>query len=93
MPAVPLRADFDAVAVRRAARVAKDPDQARRLLAIAAVYDGMSRSEAATVGGMDRQTLRDWVHRFNDQGAGGPGGPQVSRGRTAVEPGAADGAG
>ena len=71
MPAVPLRADFDAVTVRQAARAADDPDQARRLLAIAAVYDGMSRSEAARVGGMDRQTLRDWVHRFNEQGPAG----------------------
>lgn len=68
MPAIALRTDFDAASVRRAARTANDPDQVRRLLAIAAVYDGMKRSEAAKVGGMDRQTLRDWVHRFNEQG-------------------------
>jgi len=49
----------------------KDANQARRLLAIAAVYDGMDREEAARIGGMDRQTLRDWVHRFNEQGPAG----------------------
>jgi transposase len=40
----------------------RDGAQARRLLALAAVHDGMNRSEAARIGGMDRQTLRDWVH-------------------------------
>ncbi len=40
-------------------------------MAIAAVYDGMNRAEAATVGGMDRQSLRDWVHRFNADGPEG----------------------
>jgi len=59
----------------------KDAGQARRLLAIAAVLDGNSRTEAAKIGGMDRQTLRDWVIRFNEQGPDGlvnkssPGGP------------------
>jgi len=48
------------------ARPAKDAAQARRLLAIAAVLDGASREKAATIGGMDRQTLRDWVIRFNE---------------------------
>ena len=43
----------------------------RRLLALAAAYDGMSRAEAAKVGGMDRQTLRDWAHRFNEEGPEG----------------------
>jgi len=71
MSSVPLRGDFDAAAVRRLAREAVDADQARRLLAIAAVYEGMSRADAARIGGMDRQTLRDWVHRFNDEGAAG----------------------
>ena len=50
---------------------AKDAAQARRLLAIAAVLDGSSRTEAATNAGMDRQTLRDWVIRFNEQGPDG----------------------
>ena len=57
--------------LRRLAKRAKDGAQARRLLAIAAVFDGASRTEAARIGGMDRQTLRDWVIRFNDQGADG----------------------
>jgi len=69
--AIDLRQDFDAAALRRLASVVKDASQVRRLLAVAAVYDGMSRGEAARVGGMDRQTLRDWVHRFNEEGADG----------------------
>ena len=65
--AVPLRGDYTTGEVRRLATRAKDAGQARRLLAIAAVLDGSSREEAAKVGGMDRQTLRDWVIRFNEQ--------------------------
>src|SRR5436190_20584594 len=57
--------------VRRFAKRRKDAAQARRLLAIAAVLDGASREEAAKIGGMDRQTLRDWVSRFNEQGPDG----------------------
>src|SRR5262249_9478301 len=57
--------------VRRLAQRAKHAAQARRLLAIAAVLDGASREEAARIGGMDRQTLRDWVIRFNEQGPDG----------------------
>ena len=71
MPAVALRADWDAARVRAAAREAANAAQVRRLLAIAAVYEGKKRSEAAQVGAMDRQTLRDWVHRFNQQGPPG----------------------
>ena len=69
--AIAVRADFTAVEVRRLAKRAKDAAQARRLLAIAAVLDGASREGAAKIGGMDRQTLRDWVIRFNDQGPNG----------------------
>jgi transposase len=69
--AVAVRADYAASEVRRLAKQAKDGAQARRLLTIAAVRDGASRAEAAKIGGMDRQTLRDWVIRFNDQGADG----------------------
>ena len=69
--AIPVRADYTAGEVRRFAQRAKDAAQARRLLAIAAVLDGASREEAATIGGMDRQTLRDWVIRFNEQGPDG----------------------
>jgi transposase len=82
MPSVQLRGDFDALGVRRLAKAAGDADQARRLLAIAAVYEGMSREAAARLAGMDRQTLRDWVHRFNQEGADGlvnraaPGNPR-----------------
>ena len=53
------------------AKKAKDANRSRRLLSLAAVLDGKSRAEAATIGGMDRQTLRDCVHRFN---TGGPDG-------------------
>ena len=66
--AIAVRVDFTAGEVRRFAKRAKDAAQARRLLAIAAVLDGASREDAATIGGMDRQTLRDWVIRFNEQG-------------------------
>ena len=71
MPVIPLRTDYDAAETRALARAATDPDQVRRLLAIAAVYDGMRRAAAAAVGGMDRQSLRDWVHRFNVDGPDG----------------------
>jgi transposase len=71
MSAIGLRSDWDAVRVRAAARAAADGDQVRRLLAIAAVYEGKKRGEAARVGAMDRQILRDWVHRFNAEGPAG----------------------
>lgn len=69
--AVPLRTDFYAATLRRLARGCSDNRQIRRLLALAAVYDGMSRTQAAKIGGIDRQTLPDWVHRFNAQGPDG----------------------
>jgi transposase len=69
--AVRLRTDFTAGELRRLAKKAKDANQSRRLLSLAAVVDGMSRAEAAMMGGMDRQTLRDWVHRFNAAGLDG----------------------
>lgn len=69
--AVPLRDDFVAADLRRLAKSCKDPRQIRRLLALAGVYDGMSRADAARIGAMDRQTLRDWVHRFNEAGPQG----------------------
>jgi transposase len=79
--AISVRADYSSQDLRRLAARVRDAGQARRLLAIAAVLDGASREEAAKIGGMDRQTLRDWVIRFNDQGADGlinkasPGAP------------------
>src|SRR5919202_6199680 len=69
--AIGVRADFSAAALRRLAAVSKNANQSRRLLSLAAVLDGMSRTEAARIGGMDRQSLRDWVHRFNQHGPEG----------------------
>jgi len=69
--AITVRTDYTAGEVRWLAKRAKDAAQARRLLAIAAVLEGTCRTEAAKIGGMDRQTLRDWVIRFNDQGPTG----------------------
>lgn len=69
--AVPLRTDFSAPELRRLAKRSPDNNQSRRLLSLAAVVDGMSREDAARIGGMDRQTLRDWVHRFNQAGPDG----------------------
>jgi transposase len=66
-----LREDFSAAALRALARRSKDVNQSRRLLSLAAVREGMDRGAAARIGGMDRQTLRDWVHRFNADGPEG----------------------
>lgn len=63
-----LRDDFDAARLRRLARLSSDPDQVRRLLTLAAIYDGALRAEAAEIGGVTRQIVRDWVVRFNDIG-------------------------
>jgi transposase len=68
---VKIRTDFSAAELRRLAAASKHANQSRRLLSIAAVLDGMSRADAARIGGMDRQTLRDWVHRFNECGPEG----------------------
>src|SRR3712207_2900938 len=68
---IPLRADFDAPDLRTAARKTKDAAQARRLLALAAIYDGASRTEAAGIGGVTLQVVRDWVLRFNAEGPAG----------------------
>ena len=69
MPAaIELRDDYSAGRLRYMAARSRNANQARRLLALAAVRDGMSREAAALVGGMDRQTLRDWVHAFNARG-------------------------
>jgi transposase len=66
-----IRTDFSASELRRLAAGSKDANQSRRLLSLAAALEGMSREAAARIGGMDRQTLRDWVHRFNAQGPEG----------------------
>jgi transposase len=71
MAAVPLKEGMSAQEFRAAAAASKDANQARRLLALAAVRDGLSRKAAAQIGGMDRQTLRDWVHAYNAHGIDG----------------------
>ena len=68
---IPLRADFNAGLGRAAAKRSKDGPQARRLLALAALYDGAPRTEAAKIGGVTLQIIRDWVMRFNARGAAG----------------------
>ncbi len=65
---VAVRTDYSADELRKLARWSKNTAQSRRLLSLAALMDGMNRTEAARIGGMDRQTLRDWVHaRFANQ--------------------------
>ena len=68
---IPLRLDFDAARVRGLAKKTKDGPQARRLLALAAIYDGATRTEAAEIGGVGLQIIRDWVMRFNARGSDG----------------------
>ena len=63
---------FTAAVLRGFAARSRDAAQSRRLLALAMVLDGASRLEAARQAGMDRQTLRDWVHRYNEMGVDGP---------------------
>jgi transposase len=65
---IPLRSDFDAVCLRRLARVSRDANQSRRLLALATIYGGGARGEAAAVGGVTLQIIRDGVVRFNAEG-------------------------
>lgn len=65
------RTDLTARDLRREARLSRNADQARRCLALALVLEGRSRTEAAQSVGMQRQTLRDWVHRYNAQGVAG----------------------
>jgi transposase len=65
------RTEMSPADLRRAAARSRDADAARRMLAIALVLEGKSRKEAAEACGMDRQTLRDWVHRYNAEGLAG----------------------
>ena len=69
--AIALRADHGADDLRRLARASRDASQTRRLLALAAIYDGASRTEAARIGGVGLQIVRDWVARFNAEGPAG----------------------
>ena len=68
---VPIRSDFDALQLRILARKTKNGPQARRLLALASIYDGARRAEAAKIGGVTLQIVRDWVMRFNTHGPNG----------------------
>ena len=69
--AIALRSDFKAPELRRLARRSRDAAQARRLLALAAICDGGTRSEAARLGNVTLQIVRDWVVRFNAEGPAG----------------------
>ena len=68
---IAVRCDFDAARVRSAAKRSKDGPQARRLLALAAIYEGATRTEAAKIGGVTLQIVRDWVLKFNAHGPDG----------------------
>ena len=84
---IALRRDFDAPELRRAARKSKDANQARRLLTLATIYAGGTRTGAAAVGGVGLQVVRDWVIRFNADGPAGlldrkaPGQPALLKAR------------
>jgi transposase len=69
--AIALRGDFDAITLRKLARQTRDAKQSRRLLALAEIYDGAQRRDAARIGGVGPQIVRDWVVRFNAEGPDG----------------------
>src|SRR5260370_9750513 len=74
------RTELSAEELRGQARRAQDGDQACRLVALALVLEGASRTAAARAGGMDRPTLRDWVIRYNEAGVDClPGPPRAGR--------------
>ena len=70
-PVISLREDFDGEGLRRLSRQSKDAAQVRRLLALALIYDGGSWSDAARLGNVTLQIIRDWVMRFNERGPKG----------------------
>lgn len=65
------RVDFTADELRATASRCRDGAKVRRLLALALILEGHTRTEAARQSGMERQTLRDWVHRYNLEGVDG----------------------
>ncbi len=79
--AIELRGDFESGQLRALAKMVKDAGQTRRLLALAVIYDGGRRKEAAKIGSVGLQIIRDWVLRFNARGPDGliggkaPGSP------------------
>jgi transposase len=91
MPALAIRDDIGSGELRRRARRESDGRVSARLIAIANALEGMDRATAARLAGMDRQTLRDWVHRYNAEGIAGlcnrpaPGRrPKLSEGQMAA---------
>ena len=70
-PGIALRPDYDAAQLWALAKATRDAGQSRRLLALAEIYDGGSRTRAARIGGVGLQTIRDWVVRFNARGPEG----------------------
>ena len=91
MCALMIRADISPQELRRRARQESDGRVAARLIAIANALEGMDRASAARLAGMDRQTLRDWVHRYNEEGISGlsnrlaPGrSPKLTEGQMAA---------
>ena len=68
---IALREDFDGLDLRRLAKASKDAGQSRRLLVLAGIYDGGRRTDAARIGNVGLQVIRDWVLRFNAEGADG----------------------
>src|SRR5215211_8678868 len=89
-PGIALRPDYDAAQLWALAKATRDAGQSRRLLALAEIYDGGSRTRAARIGGVGLQTVRDWVVRFNARGPAGlidgkaPGGPPERHSHRAV---------
>ena len=69
--AIPLRDDFNGPGLRALAKASKDAKQTRRLLCLAVIYEGGRRGDAAALGGVTLQIIRDWVLRFNAEGPGG----------------------
>jgi transposase len=82
-----VRQDMTVDVLRRKARAEKDGRVAARMLGIANILEGMDRTMAASAAGMDRQTLRDWVHRYNDEGVEGLRNRPKGRPRRALTPG------
>lgn len=68
---IPLRSDFTGEQLRLLSRKSKNSEQTRRLLTLASIYDGSSRKEAARLGNVTPQIIRDWVVRFNEEGPDG----------------------
>ena len=91
MRALAIRDDISPEELRRRARQESDGRVVARLIAIANALEGMDRASAARLAGMDRQTLRDWVHRYNEEGIAGlsnrpaPGrSPKLTEGQMAA---------